>query len=476
MAGIITLYGELIPDSPKDYPIVDSKYIKGGISLVSKKEDLKESIYHPQNGMLVYVESEDCYYQYKKTDDIDTWEAASLGGLLILDNTAAANSLPASQKKDGTLVFIKDTEAFYVHITNDNGTEEWKPASEYITIKDENSEKEYSISYAIQLILAQYIELSDTITQNTEWGKEDTTEIKVGGLAKGSNLKGKTVIQILDDMLYPEYLPQFTDATNPTITIENAGDYYEQFSSNYSNGSSLEVGQPLIFAEYLTASKGSPCKVEASGTDNTATGGQGVCGQITTCDGSDWEFPSSSSLEYTQHAGTFKCQVTCTYSRGTQLVKTSKGNNTRYTASDKTTLVADGTVTSNTTLNSTNQYVLASTSKTSYYTIYYKYPFYATTGNTVGEMIKAGFMTSPWAVSLTGGGKTQTMCFWLPLGKTLKSVNSYNSVSGKYDISQTDNFTEDIDKVSVNGVTSSYSKYSYQGTSTDTFKIQVTFS
>ena len=479
MAGTITLYGELIPDSPKDYPIVDSKYIKGGVSLVSTKNKLETDIYHPQNGMLVYVEDEDCYYQYKENS---TWEAASLGGLLILDNEEAASALPASQKKDGTLVFIKSKGAFYVHITNDNNTEEWKPASEYITIKNPSNNSEQSVSKAIEVILQQ----GDTLTQrlaklegslktNTIWSKEDTTEIKVGGLAKGSNLKEKTVVQILDDMLYPEYLPQFTDATAPTIAITDAGQYYNQFNSSYTNGASLEVGKPLIFASYLKASIGTPCKAEASGTGNSVTGGSGTCGSITICSDSTWQFPSSNELAYTKQAGTFKCQVTCTYSAGTEPVKTSKGNNTQYTASNKETLVADGSITSNTTLNSSKQYVLAGTSKTSYYTIYYKYPFYATMGTTIGKEVKAGFETSPWTVALTGGGKEKTMCFWLPPGKTCTAVKSID-VNGNYTLVQTDNFEQSSDTKSINGVSSIYSKYSYKGTSTATFKIQVTFS
>lgn len=479
MAGTITLYGELIPDSPKDYPIVDSKYIKGGISLVSTKDKLKTDIYHPQNGMLVYVEDEDCYYQYKEDS---TWEAASLGGLLILDNEDAANALPASQKKDGTLVFIKNKEAFYVHITNDDNTGEWKPASEYITIKDPSNNSEQSISKAIGTILQKGNSLAQSLTKltkdlktNTIWSKEDTTEIKVGGLAKGSNLNGKTVVQILDDMLYPEYLPQFTDATAPTITITNAGQYYNLFKGSYVNGASLEVGNPLIFASYLKASAGTPCKAEASGTDNSATGGSGTCGSITACNDSTWRFLSSNELVYTQQEGTFKCQVTCTYSAGTEPVKTSKGNNTQYTASNKETLVADGATTSNTTLNSGKQYVLASTSKTSYYTIYYKYPFYATTGTTIGEGIKAGFITSPWTVALTGGGKEKTMCFWLPPGKTLKAVKSID-VNGNYTLMQTDNFEKSQETKNINEVSSTYTKYSYKGTSTATFKIQVAFS
>lgn len=479
MAGTITLYGELIPDSPKDYPIVDSKYIKGGVSLVSTKEKLKTDIYHPQNGMLVYVEDEDCYYQYKEGS---TWEAASLGGLLILDNEKAANALPASQKKDGTLVFIKDKKAFYVHITNDDNTEEWKPASEYITLKDPSNNSEQPVSKAIEAILQQGSVLTQRLTRltedlktNTIWSKEDTTEIKVGGLAKGSNLKGKTVVQILDDMLYPEYLPQFTDATDPTIAITKAGQYYTQFNSSYTNGASLEVGNPLIFANYLKASAGTPCKAEASGTGNSATGGSGTCGSITTCTDSTWEFPTSSNWVYTKQAGTFKCQVTCTYSAGTEPVKTSKGNNTQYTASNKETLVADGTTTSNIILNSNKQYVLASTSKTSYYTIYYKYPFYATTSNTIGEEVNAGFKTSPWTVALTGGGKKKTMCFWLPPDKTLIAVKSID-VNGKYTLVQTDNFEESQEIKTINGVRSTYTKYSYIGTSTAAFKIQVTFS
>ena len=479
MAGTITLYGKLIPDSPKDYPIVDSKYIKGGVSLVSTKNKLQTDIYHPQKGMLVYVEDEDCYYQYKEES---TWEAASLGGLLILDNEKAANALPASQKKDGTLVFIKDKKAFYVHITNDDNTEEWKPASEYITLKNPSNNSEQPVSKAIETILQQGSALTQSLTRltedlktNTIWSKEDTTEIKVGGLAKGSNLKGKTVVQILDGMLYPEYLPQFTDATAPTIAITNAGQYYNTFKSSYTNGASLEVGNPLIFASYLKASAGTPCKAEASGTDNSATGGSGTCESITICNDSTWGFPSSSKLVYTRQAGTFKCQVTCTYSAGTEPVKTSKGNNTQYTASNKETLVADGTTTSNTALNSNKQYVLASTTKTSYYTIYYKYPFYATTGTTIGEGVKAGFITSPWTVALTGGGKEKTMCFWLPPDKTLTAVKSID-VNNNYTLVQTDNFEKSQETKNINGVSSTYTKYSYKGNSTAAFKIQVTFS
>lgn len=98
------------------------------------------------------------------------------------------------------------------------------------------------------------------ITYASAMGDEVVTSIKVGGInagTKASALKGKTISQVIDDMLFAAVNPTIT---NPSASISfksgfSSGGIYEvgataptvaNFNTSFNQGSSTVIGQPTL--------------------------------------------------------------------------------------------------------------------------------------------------------------------------------------------------------------------------------------
>lgn len=284
----------------------------------------------------------------------------------------------------------------------------------------------------------------------------DNTGLTIGGLSKGSDIRNKSIMEVLDGFLYPEYLPQFIDATNPKLTF------------NGESTRTFEVGTKLPTLDQFQASPGTTASAIAG--DYTIYGGEGICNVI-----KYYNTAGGDIGEATYQKGSCIFSVTCNYKEGTDPIKTSKGNNTQYTSLSSDTLVADGSDTSK-TVQTDNGWVLKEIiDKQASISFNYWYKFFATTEK-VGEL-NSGILKDSlgtWNVVLKAGGAAKTMFFIVPPETTVKSIMGYNEVSGKYDQDQTSNFEKDNYTYTLpSGNQVTYTKYAYKNAPTEDFKIQI---
>lgn len=100
----VKVVGTLIPNNPLDkYPVVDAKYIKGGFMTVSDTNFMKDypgddsqrgiTVERRTEGMLVYVQDIDAYYQLIGGTANENWTEVTFGGgtTLYLDTDRPTN-------------------------------------------------------------------------------------------------------------------------------------------------------------------------------------------------------------------------------------------------------------------------------------------------------------------------------------------------------------------------------------------------
>lgn len=201
---------------------------------------------------------------------------------------------------------------------------------------------------------------------------KNATTIAIGGIAAGtsaSDLNGKSVNDVLDMLLYPEYAPVWTDAT---LSITNSFPL-------------REVGDLCPTYEEITLS-GSPAK--AQGGTHTATGGNPDGNPVLSLDtGNTWNGVVDS-------ARTVTITASRTYAQGTTYVQTNKGTDTNKTANDSTTLLSKANENSNIISVSNagkTQYVIKPMTESATKKITYVYPIYVGSGE---ELTKLTLSTS----------------------------------------------------------------------------------
>lgn len=330
-----------------------------------------------------------------------------------------------------------------------NSTIEWGEIGGYLENQGDLMSKFTEISEKINDQILTSLIFPNKVPYNS-------TGLTIGGLSKGSDIRNKSIMEVLDEFLYPEYLPKFTDATNPTLTFN--GDSTRTF----------EVGTTLPTLDQFQSSPGTAASAIAG--DYTIYGGEGTCDNIT------YTNKAGGSLgNATTKNGSCIFSVICNYSKGTDPIKTSKGNNTQYTSSSADTLVADGSDTSKTVQTDSGWVLKKITDKQASITFNYQYKFCATTEK--AGVLDSGILKDSlgtWNVVLKAGDKAKTMFFIVPPGTVVKSIMGYNEVSGKYDQNQTDNFeTSSYSYTLPSGTTVSYTKYAYKNAPTENFKIQI---
>lgn len=333
------------------------------------------------------------------------------------------------------------------------------------TLREILYDNEYTAATALNELNTRVGDLQDLTTDNKDSviaainalsaGGGDTkltgtSEYALGGLGKDTSIEGKTAAQVLDMILKPEYLPQFTDASVPTLTYEG------------SLKETVEVGTTLPAIADFTTSPGSIAKAVAG--SYTATGGKGTCATVTL--DSNTAGGSAGSASTQPGAATYK--VTCDYAAGTTEVKTNKGNPTKYTSSDSITLSSKGNDFSHTT-GTGPYYIKAISGKSATKVFTFQYRFYATT-ETAGTASDQGLVASLSNKELTlkGQGAVGTSAFFdVPPTMSISKIQMYNRISGKF---QEDNVITSFGTSSVthnlpSGTTASYTRYamsSYQ--------------
>lgn len=229
-------------------------------------------------------------------------------------------------------------------------------------------------------LMASYIDTNGAIQKKEielgtgKYAPADTTAstAAIGGIAAGTtaeSLNGKSINEVLDMLLYPEYAPEWTDAS---LTITNSFPL-------------REVGDLCPTSEEITLS-GSPAKAQ-SGT-HTATGGNPDGNPVLSLDeGNTWNGVVDS-------ARTVTITASRTYAQGTTYVQTNKGTDTNKTADDSTTLLSNANANPN-IISVGNagktQYVIKPMTKTTTKKITYVYPIYVGSGE---ELTKLTLSTS----------------------------------------------------------------------------------
>ena len=280
----------------------------------------------------------------------------------------------------------------------------------------------------------------------------------IGGLSNGDSLEGLTAAEILDKILKPEYLPQFTDAGNPTLTYKG------------SLVGTVEVVTTLPAIADFTTSAGSIAKAVAG--SYTATGGAGTCATVTL----DSNTAGGSAGSASTKPGTATYKVTCDYAAGTTEVKTNKGNSTKYTSSNSTTLSSKGSDSSHTT-GTDPYYIKAISGKSATKVFTFQYRFYATTA-TAGTASDQGLVASLSNKELTlkGQGAVGSSAFFdVPPTMSISKIQMYNTVSGKFeDTNVISSFaTSTVTHNLPSGTAASYTRYAMNSYQDADFKIKL---
>ena len=210
-------------------------------------------------------------------------------------------------------------------------------------------------------------------------------DVMVGGLNRGTDVSGKTAVEVLDLILKPEYAPVFTDAT---ATISCTGHPANEVA---------EVGTKTPLENLYTSAGNKAYTIAGSHRANggDATVSFSISGK--TAGATDYD-------TITTKPGIFTVTATRVYAVGTEEVKSNKGNATNKIASNSTTLLENAPVSNK--VNADKHIV--SITKTASHTINYAYKIYATTG-VAGELASQGLKTtvSNLAVTLKGGAAGQ---------------------------------------------------------------------
>ena len=237
---------------------------------------------------------------------------------------------------------------------------------------------------------------------------ETLSTMQLGGIpenTKASNLKGKTVSELFDMLLFPTYVPVFVDA---------------KLTATLSSAALVEIGGTLPTPSYTTSVAYTQT---SSGGANKALGGTAT---VSMTAGSN-----NSSSTVGKKTWSYKAD----FAQGTDLIKDSKGNNTNQTAaSGYNTLLGSGTTSYAANIGGTGpaKYVIAArTNKTSSASCEVVYPYYAPNAN--GAETKqtltsnAYFLIEKYSAN---NASTQVFCV-VPTSFTNVSITQAN-VSGQY--------------------------------------------
>lgn len=294
------------------------------------------------------------------------------------------------------------------------------------------------------------------------FGTNETAEVEVGGLAKDTDLEGKSAKQVLDEILHPTYAPYYVE---PTATLSVSGDLVREVGTNlpskddYAGGgtSAKVIGK----ADTYEATNGTPSFTLSIDTNSANNEGKTDAAYGTT----------------TTKAGIFKVINTATCALGSTTVKDSKGNVTNKvagSASERTLLSNADADTKYIQLKADSQtdYVVKNTTKTEKVTITYLYKVYASTASD-------GTLT---AQALTNSKSDSELTLIKDLPMIVAIPNSYTNVqiqeknlSGSWENATSNYNTENLTKKDAAGNDVTYVKYTRKNSDSSNVKIKIVF-
>lgn len=242
--------------------------------------------------------------------------------------------------------------------------------------------------------------------EESKFADGSVTGTSVGGLSSGTDVSGKTAVEVLDTILFPELAPLWQDA---------AATWNKK--STYAN-KVYEIGSVAPQATEVTS--------YVTGTAAKATGGKNVAtgGSLTSVVANGSVFGNKFTS-----VSTYSIGYTATFAAGTSVVKTNKGNATNKTASNATTNLSDASANSSIGAD----FKIKSISKTDSVYIYSTYAIYATTSR-IGTMTKQTLSKDTTiTLSMPAETGTEKHSFAIPVSYTLSGVKILNTLSGKYE-------------------------------------------
>lgn len=273
------------------------------------------------------------------------------------------------------------------------------------------------------------VELSSGEYESNIDDKNLTMPNAVGGIAKGtklSDIEGKTINAILDDLLFPTVTPTFTA---PSATIKFNG---------YAATQEVGAAAPTESQFTTSFSKG---QITLNGVKQADRAGDLIPADSFIYWGDD---TSNTELPATVALGNTSYKYHAAFAEGPQ-PKDNKGN-------DYSSPLAEGSVNSSAvTVNGT-------------------YPWFASTGSATAEnpVVKQALVawnTTVGAMS-TGNFTVQpsgTLAQVFKLPRQLKTLQQLNTVSGAMDTIGTGDYNETTEVISINGNEQTYYVYTYKG-------------
>lgn len=269
----------------------------------------------------------------------------------------------------------------------------------------------------------------------------------IGDISKGTtsaSLKGKPISEILDSILFKTIYPTITD---PSVTINGTTSTVEVGSALLTNLTHTFNKGTVVVNDGVTPSKnyvGDSTSVNyqvkvTGGTSNTNAGVSAYPNK------SDSDISTVTRYE----PGQYQYKVIINYAQG-PLMTTSKGNS----PNPMPTTNKD---------NITNPHPAGNVTSSYGITRNVTLPVFIDPASGIynKQVLKNWGTMTFTGISMQNTSKTNPIKIQTP--RKLQSVNSYNAVSGKYDVSQLSSFTMSTITKSVNGKDYIYYEYTWNG-------------
>lgn len=269
----------------------------------------------------------------------------------------------------------------------------------------------------------------------------------IGDIKQGTtseSLKGKPISEILDSILFKTIYPTITDPSvtigASTATVEAGSTLVTQFTNNFNRGSVVVNDGVTANKSYVGTATSTIYQVKVTG--GTANANAGVSA-----------YPNANDADYTTVAryepGTYQYKVVIGYGVGPTMT-TSKG-------------ASPNPMPTTNKGNVTNPHPAGSVSSSYGLIRNVTLPVFIDIAN--GTYTKQALRN--WgAMTYTGVAMqdtTRSNPIRIKTPRKLQSVNSYNAVSGKYDVSQLTNFIINTVTNSTNGKDYTYYEYIWNG-------------
>lgn len=390
-------------------------------------------------------------------------------------NAAFSADLDAGYILPGSIALIDDVYAIwshnkYLYCSNEEFSEVVNSIKGRLDRIEGDSETEGSFAYAVaQLGDEIYTKLGEieegkTVADLIQELKSEvggdvmadnyTTGVEIGGMAKGTDISGKTAVEVLDLILKPEYAPVFTDAT---CTISCTG---------FNNGVIAEVGSTTPLESAYSAA-GNKAKTAAGDANSNVVYGGEPTTSISVSSGSAGTNLTWGSV--TTKPGTFVVQASRVYAAGTNPVVTNKGNSTNKTASNYSTIMSNASV--NSRIDSSS-YTIKAVTKTANHTIKYAYKIYASNA-TAGNLNSLGLKETVSKVEATLIGGAAGQLFAVPATYTNVKIEEYNATLNSW-TDTTSGWTKGATTFNLpDGTEKSYSVYTRANVSGENMKARI---